>query len=212
MKSSGRTTITVAHRLSTIKDASCIYVMGDGLVLQSGTHQQLLQDQDGPYARLVNTQKLREQEQETAVSGDSEEVTTAQVETSAASKPGASRLRSGTVTSGSNKKVVIGATSDAHQRGMIYLFGRMVLLNKEDWPKYLIGAIAATLSGLVYPGFGIVFGERLVISYILSFVDCRFSAKGISSFSDLDNHSRRIDSDRSALWYVRSYLCSYVII
>ncbi|KAF9510735.1 hypothetical protein BS47DRAFT_1251322, partial [Hydnum rufescens UP504] len=40
--SQGRTTITIAHRLSTIKDAGCIYVMGDGLVLEQGTHDELL--------------------------------------------------------------------------------------------------------------------------------------------------------------------------
>src|SRR5882762_205215 len=56
----GRTTITIAHRLSTIKDAHCIYVMGDGLILQKGRHSELLQDENGPYARLVAAQKLRE--------------------------------------------------------------------------------------------------------------------------------------------------------
>jgi ATP-binding cassette subfamily B (MDR/TAP) protein 1 len=58
--SEGRTTITVAHRLSTIKDANCIYVMGDGALIESGTHDELLRDPDGAYARLVNAQKLRE--------------------------------------------------------------------------------------------------------------------------------------------------------
>lgn len=58
--SQGRTTITVAHRLSTIKDANCIYVMGDGALIESGTHDELLRDSDGAYARLVNAQKLRE--------------------------------------------------------------------------------------------------------------------------------------------------------
>ena len=58
--SEGRTTITVAHRLSTIKDANCIYVMGDGALIESGTHDELLRDLDGAYARLVNAQKLRE--------------------------------------------------------------------------------------------------------------------------------------------------------
>ncbi|KAG1772443.1 P-loop containing nucleoside triphosphate hydrolase protein [Suillus occidentalis] len=56
----GRTTITVAHRLSTIKDADRIFVMGDGLVLEQGTHNELLADENGPYARLVQAQKLRE--------------------------------------------------------------------------------------------------------------------------------------------------------
>jgi ATP-binding cassette, subfamily B (MDR/TAP), member 1 len=56
--SKGRTTITVAHRLSTIKDADMIYVMGEGSVLEKGTHHELLQNYEGAYARLVRDQKL----------------------------------------------------------------------------------------------------------------------------------------------------------
>ena len=47
----------IAHHLSTIKDADVIYVMGDGLVLESGTHDNLLKA-DRAYAHLVQAQKL----------------------------------------------------------------------------------------------------------------------------------------------------------
>jgi len=57
--SAGRTTISIAHRLSTIKDVDQIFVMGEGVVLEQGTHQQLLGN-GGTYARLVQAQKLRE--------------------------------------------------------------------------------------------------------------------------------------------------------
>ncbi|MEY4347676.1 MAG: hypothetical protein RIS43_95, partial [Actinomycetota bacterium] len=50
----GRTTFVIAHRLSTIKDADCIYVMDAGVVVESGTHDALLQ-QNGLYARLHAT-------------------------------------------------------------------------------------------------------------------------------------------------------------
>lgn len=51
----GRTTLVVAHRLSTIKDADVIYVIGDGRVLESGTHAELLARR-GAYARLHDMQ------------------------------------------------------------------------------------------------------------------------------------------------------------
>ena len=56
--SRGRTTITVAHRLSTVRDCNNIIVMGSGEILEQGTHNALLVDGTGPYAQLVANQKL----------------------------------------------------------------------------------------------------------------------------------------------------------
>ena len=51
----GRTTIMVAHRLSTIQHADKIIVMHKGQIRESGTHQELL-DQDGIYRKLYQWQ------------------------------------------------------------------------------------------------------------------------------------------------------------
>ena len=53
----GRTTIVVAHRLSTVRDADKVVAMADGASVEQGTHAELL-DQDGLYARLVRSQVL----------------------------------------------------------------------------------------------------------------------------------------------------------
>ena len=53
--SRGRTTLIIAHRLSTIRSASRIISIADGIITESGTHEELLKA-GGVYASLYNTQ------------------------------------------------------------------------------------------------------------------------------------------------------------
>jgi subfamily B ATP-binding cassette protein MsbA len=53
----GRTTIVVAHRLSTVRDADLIVVMADGRAVEAGDHAALLRA-DGAFSRLVRAQAL----------------------------------------------------------------------------------------------------------------------------------------------------------
>ena len=51
----GRTSFIIAHRLSTIRDADLILVMKDGDIVETGSHEELLQ-KGGFYAGLYNSQ------------------------------------------------------------------------------------------------------------------------------------------------------------
>jgi ATP-binding cassette subfamily B protein len=51
----GRTSFVIAHRLSTIRNADLILVMNEGDIVESGTHEELL-ERDGFYAELYNSQ------------------------------------------------------------------------------------------------------------------------------------------------------------
>ncbi|KAF8168807.1 ste6-like protein [Mycena galopus ATCC 62051] len=65
----GRTTIMIAHRLSTVKTADFIYVMADGQPVERGTHAELIVLR-GVYTDLVNAQKVREEDH--SIAQDSE--------------------------------------------------------------------------------------------------------------------------------------------
>ncbi len=51
-----RTTIIIAHRLATIRKVDMIYVMREGQIAETGTHDQLAMQEDGIYANLVRLQ------------------------------------------------------------------------------------------------------------------------------------------------------------
>jgi subfamily B ATP-binding cassette protein MsbA len=51
----GKTSITIAHRLATVRNADVIFVMNDGVIVEQGTHGELLA-RDGLYARLYRMQ------------------------------------------------------------------------------------------------------------------------------------------------------------
>uniref|UniRef100_A0A7N0TAH2 Uncharacterized protein n=1 Tax=Kalanchoe fedtschenkoi TaxID=63787 RepID=A0A7N0TAH2_KALFE len=58
-----RSSIIVAHRLSTIKNADQISVIQDGKIVQQGTHSSLAQTTDGAYFKLINLQQQQQKQQ-----------------------------------------------------------------------------------------------------------------------------------------------------
>ncbi|KAK0457582.1 P-loop containing nucleoside triphosphate hydrolase protein [Desarmillaria tabescens] len=182
----GRTTITIAHRLSTIKDADIIFVMGDGLVIEQGTHQELLQREGGAYARLVQAQRLRESDEVAAVAADADDRDDEpkDMEKAAHEEVPLGRRNTGQSLASQileQKKKEQKDTKEP-EHSMYYLFKRMGKINRSQWRKYFLGTIFATMTGMAYLAFGIVY------------------AKAIHGFSFTGSELRH-SGDRNALWF-----------
>ncbi|KAI6046276.1 P-loop containing nucleoside triphosphate hydrolase protein [Pisolithus marmoratus] len=181
--SAGRTTIVIAHRLSTIKGADQIFVMGEGVVLEQGTHDGLIA-RNASYARLVRAQKLRETKEE-------QTDTDIAVLGNAADKETVIALdrcdthHSATSDLVRRKNEERGkAEVDENSYGFLYLFRRIGSLNPHGHRLYVIGALTALATGMVFPVFAIIYG------------------KAISGFSQPDPSVRRHEGNLNALWQV----------
>jgi ATP-binding cassette subfamily B (MDR/TAP) protein 1 len=119
--------------------------MGDGLVLESGTHNELLQA-DGAYARLVQAQKLREltKGSDSAVSDDSSDdgkmEKVAREEIPLGRKNTLQSLASEILE---QKRQAAQSSDSTDDLSIFYLFKRMAPLIRDQWPNYFLGALAA---------------------------------------------------------------------
>ncbi|KAJ2914638.1 hypothetical protein MD484_g5775, partial [Candolleomyces efflorescens] len=193
----GRTTITIAHRLSTIKDADVIHVMGTGLVLESGTHKELLAS-GGAYANLVQAQKLRDHQEREDLDGDEDTDADEKEDYATAARDEVPLGRRNTGRSLASEIVeqtrLALEGQEERDLGLPTLFKRMGLLAPDHWKTYLIGGFFACISGLVFPSFGILY------------------AKAIEGFSLPDDAGKRHAGDRNALWFfIMSILASLAI-
>jgi ATP-binding cassette subfamily B (MDR/TAP) protein 1 len=150
--STGRTTITIAHRLSTIKDADQIIVMSKGIILETGTHDQLLADSDGAYSALVRAQALKEEVEDenggTATEDDAEALARQEAEDA---RQMATIKRTGTgrseVSEILDKKTGAEEGHKQKEHGVMYLLLRLVKEIPDAKWYYVVGAIWSIVLG-----------------------------------------------------------------
>lgn len=114
--------------------------MGEGTILEHGTHDELLRNEDSAYSRLVRAQNLREGDEEGGSSPDSrsEKGAVEPLEDKALGRK--ETLDSDILGQSLKDSALQGERSDYSS---LYLFKRMGRLNREAWLDYVLGGIFA---------------------------------------------------------------------
>ncbi|GFP93633.1 ABC transporter b family member 4 [Phtheirospermum japonicum] len=176
-----RTTVIVAHRLTTVRNADMIAVIHQGKMVEKGTHDQLLQDPKGAYSQLI---RLQETNQNSENAHDKERSYLSM---------GSGRMSRSFKRSASGGSAEIGRSSsrghsfsvsfslpttlnrtdstlengyEASEKPPKVLTRRLAYLNKPELPIIIAGAIFAIVNGAIMPVFGI-----LISSIIRSFYE-----------------------------------------
>ncbi|CAD6941987.1 unnamed protein product [Tilletia laevis] len=151
--SAGRTTITVAHRLSTLRNCDKIVVMSKGSVIESGTHDELMESK-GRYFTLAMAQNA-------AATPSTATPMSMSMGTLNDSEYGDSKL----ILSESTRSTAIVKKDDATgtggskaQRGV---FRRMVVMLSPYWLFVLVGFATSTVIGGSYSGEAVIFGNTI---------------------------------------------------
>ncbi|ORX45556.1 multidrug resistance protein 1 [Piromyces finnis] len=181
--SSGRSTLVIAHRLTTVKNADCIIVMDKGVIIESGTHNELMEKQ-GVYYNLVKNQEMNVQENEVVEDEESDvedsemkkitiaeeegkeeaellnkrETTTlsrilTNISTASFNRRNTTRT---SVKSGEQQKPITGGSLLASMDWKRYLS-----YNKPVWWANLLGMIGAIFNGSIQPAFAFIFASAM---------------------------------------------------
>uniref|UniRef100_A0A452HT63 ABC-type xenobiotic transporter n=1 Tax=Gopherus agassizii TaxID=38772 RepID=A0A452HT63_9SAUR len=148
---SGRTTIVIAHRLSTIRTADIITGFQNGVVVEQGTHSQLM-TQKGVYYSLVIQNEMSESNEETEDEDYEEEDLEDLKMENLTDLGGFEEL--GIIELGSIPK-----RSRRCKSRKTSSKKKILALNKPEWLHIFFGVIAAAFSGGVYPAFAVIFGK-----------------------------------------------------
>lgn len=147
----GRTTVTVAHRLSTIKDADNIIVLSNGKVVEQGSHSQLL-ERNGAYAAMITSQKVQSSSLRDPES----------IETSPSSSLAVSNITKSDAMATqpiAKRSVIKSQPFKDHTTGTA-LKQLLALALSQRW-FIILGFVACIMAGGSYTGEAVIFGHTL---------------------------------------------------
>uniref|UniRef100_A0A453FAI0 Uncharacterized protein n=1 Tax=Aegilops tauschii subsp. strangulata TaxID=200361 RepID=A0A453FAI0_AEGTS len=159
-----RTTLVVAHRVSTVRNVDCITVVHQGKIVEQGPHQALVKDPSGAYSQLIRLQETHGNErrkiQDPGVHNSLSKSTSLSIRQSMPKDSFGNsnkysfrsvELQEDEMTGEQNKDDL--PDGKTLQKAPI---GRLFYLNKPEVPFLLLGVIAASVHGIIFPLFGIL--------------------------------------------------------
>ncbi|XP_031470227.1 phosphatidylcholine translocator ABCB4-like [Phasianus colchicus] len=161
----GRTTVVVAHRLSTVRNADLIAVFESGVITEQGNHSQLI-EKKGIYYKLVNMQAI-----ETEDASSEKDENAVSVKRSGSQSNLDESLKKG-LRRGSTRRSMKkpGEPNDTDGKGSSpaeelppVSFLKVMKLNKKEWPYFVAGTLCAVINGALQPAFSVIFSEIIGI-------------------------------------------------
>ncbi|XP_017699893.2 ABC transporter B family member 21-like [Phoenix dactylifera] len=172
-----RTTVVVAHRLSTVRNADTIAVIHRGSIVEKGSHSELLKDPDGAYCQLIRLQEMNKESDNTmgpdhdksdiwdsgrrsskklsftqSISrGSSKEQTSHHSFQMTLGMPVGTDIQANTP----ERTDILDTEVSAQERKEVPL-RRLAYLNKPELPVFVLGSIAAVVNGVIFPIFAII--------------------------------------------------------
>ncbi|PKS12635.1 hypothetical protein jhhlp_000843 [Lomentospora prolificans] len=176
--SKGRTTITIAHKLATIRNADNIVVMDKGRIIEQGTHRSLLES-NGAYARLVRAQDLSMTAKQDSESDSSDKDTQDEAEDQDEPKHlglTKSLTRYSTTTNRHMETQLERDNYDNWKRfGLLHTIWKLVVSSPELKWTYLVLLLGCLGSAASYPGQAILMSRFIEV---FKFTGSKMQEKG----------------------------------
>lgn len=169
----GRTTITIAHRLSTIRNADLIAVVQNGQVMETGSHDELMEDENGFYTSLIRLQQMARSSQfvennanasSAAALGSVSNVVSDRHSTSSRRLSTLSRSSSANSTTPSHRAE--NATTPGDQVFSVPSFRRLLAMNLPEWRQATAGCVSAVLFGAIQPAYAFALGSMISVYFL----------------------------------------------